>query len=62
MCGVLSRDSEVEIGMVISLGELTLTLDVEGDLNSLSLTSQKQVLELVALIGMVSTMDVSDGR
>ena len=53
MCGVLSRDSEVETGMVISLGEMMLTLDVEGDLNSLSLTSQKQVLELVALIGIV---------
>jgi hypothetical protein len=33
--------------------EIQLTIDVEGDLNSLSLMLQKSVLELVALIGMI---------
>ena len=38
----------------ITLPYSRLTVDVEGDLNSLGLMLQKQVLELVALIGKTS--------
>ena len=38
---------------------LLLMVDVEGDLNSLSLMLQKQVLELVALIRMFFEMTLN---
>ena len=51
--GVLSRDLRGRIGNV-SHSYFGLTVAVEGDLNSLSLMLQKQVLELVCLMGLSS--------
>jgi hypothetical protein len=50
---VLSRDSEGKSGNVYPPFDKFNKIVVEGDLNSLNLMLQKQVLELVCLIGMV---------
>jgi hypothetical protein len=57
---VLWKELEGKNGRVLYPDRQLLIIDVEGDLSSLSLMLQKQVLELVALIGTLFDVGLTD--